>query len=216
MNLRLHLTKKQARLILWLIAGYAITTLLWGGIQRISDPVITVYVPLDGIIPFCEWFVIPYVLWYVCLAASAGYFIWKEPDTFIKMGTVMVVGTVLADILFLIVPNGIDFRPKIADLPDNLLADLVGLLYAADQPENACPSMHVFHCLAMWAGVHHATTVKKRWLVEGLTVVGVVLITLSTFYIKQHSVLDAVGALVLFLPVYWWAFLRKRNKKEAV
>jgi len=38
-------------------------------LDRTVQPRYILWCPLDGVIPFCEWFVIPYCSWFVLLGA---------------------------------------------------------------------------------------------------------------------------------------------------
>ena len=44
-----------------------------------------VYCPADDLIPFCEWFVLPYMFWFVYLVGMHLYTLLYEVDAFKKM-----------------------------------------------------------------------------------------------------------------------------------
>lgn len=122
----------------------------------------------------------------------------------------IVAGMGVCILIFLICPNGIDFRPT--SFPrDNLLIDLVRLLYSNDQPENVFPSIHVLNSLAVHMAIHASPTLQKRRWVEWTSLVLVVLICLSTVFIKQHSVVDIVGGVVLAAALYPPIYRRKKT-----
>ena len=52
--------------------------------ERFIDPAkcYTVHSPLDDIIPFCEWFILPYVGWYLLIVGSLLYLMFYNPDNF--------------------------------------------------------------------------------------------------------------------------------------
>ena len=80
--------------------------------------------------------------------------------------------------------------------------------YSSDTSTNVFPSIHVFNTIAMHTAVRHSTTLKKHpWAVRisGIIAVSIVL---STMFIKQHTVIDVVGAMGLNL-VTWYVLYRQ-------
>lgn len=189
-----------------LMAGYMV-------IQRATTPRVIIHLPLDDLIPFCEWFVIPYVLWYGWMLVMAVLLWWKERDTFLKMVAMMVLGLAVCDLIFIVCPNGIDFRPETFPR-DNLLVDLVKWLYQADEPETVFPSIHALLALTMWAAAHHSPWIRRSRWGEPVCAVLAVLVCLSTVFIKQHSVADVAGSVLLAGVLYVPLFRRKRKTDE--
>jgi len=50
-----------------------------------------VHMWLDDVIPFCEWFLIPYVFWYVLIVISLGYFLLYNVDSFKRLQTYIII-----------------------------------------------------------------------------------------------------------------------------
>ena len=50
-----------------------------------------VHMWLDDVIPFCEWFVIPYVFWYVLIVISLGYFLLYRVGRFKELQTYIII-----------------------------------------------------------------------------------------------------------------------------
>lgn len=204
---------KKNRQAFIIIVLFVLLTACYGVIQRTTSPKVIIRLSLDDMIPFCEWFAIPYVLWHGWVFVMAMLFLWKERDTFVKMGSMMVLGLAVCTAIFALCPNGIDFRPETFPR-DNLLVDLVKFLYQTDEPENVFPSIHVLHSLTVFAAVHHSPMLRRHRWVEPVCGVLAVLICLSTVFIKQHSVVDIVGAMVLDGVLYLLIFRRKRKTDE--
>lgn len=157
-----------------------------------------VYSPLDDLIPFCEVFVIPYVFWYFLVAGSLLYFALYNVDSFKKLSTFIMLTQFIAMAIYILFPNRQDLRP--AEFPrDNFLTDCVALLYATDTNTNVCPSLHVGYSLALASVWLKEKDVSKLW--KGFVVTAVILICLSTAFIKQHSVLDGFAALGMCIVV---------------
>ena len=97
---------------------------------------------LDDLIPFCEWFVIPYVGWYLLIAFSLVYFALYNTDSFRKLQWYIIATQGIAMTIYILFPNMQDLRPDVFPR-DNVLSQLVGFLYAADTDTNVFPSLHV-------------------------------------------------------------------------
>lgn len=163
---------------------------------------------LDDYIPFCEGFIIPYVLWYVLVAGSLLWFALYNTQSFRKLQTYIIITQAVAMLIYVLFPNRQDLRPEV--LPrDNFLTDIVRFLYTFDTNTNVCPSLHVAYSLgiaSVWVrekGVHPGFKV--------LIVAFVVSVCLSVAFVKQHSVVDIFAAIPVCLLAEWWVFFRKRK-----
>ncbi|MBQ3107315.1 MAG: hypothetical protein IJC68_01735, partial [Firmicutes bacterium] len=164
-------------------------------------------------IPFCEWFVIPYFLWYGLVFGSLLYYLLKDVERFKQLQIFIMITQVVAMIFYIVYPSRQDLRPETFADP-NLLTDLVGWLYSFDTNTGVFPSLHVAYSLGLasvWLKDDHASAVWKTFVV-----VMVVLICLSTCFIKQHSALDGFCAAgvsliaegLVFGKSYWLPKLR--------
>ncbi len=149
---------------------------------------------LDDLVPFCEWFVIPYFFWYGLIVFSLGYFLLYNVDSFKKLSAYIIVTQVVAMAVYILWPNRQDLRPT--EFPrDNVLTDIIGLLYAFDTNTGVCPSLHVGYSLGIASVWLKEKSAHPLW--KAFVVVAVVLICLSTAFIKQHSTLDILAAIPL-------------------
>lgn len=149
---------------------------------------------LDDLVPFCEWFVIPYFFWYGLIVFSLGYFLLYNVDSFKKLSAYIIVTQVVAMAVYILWPNRQDLRPT--EFPrDNVLTDIIGLLYAFDTNTGVCPSLHVGYSLGIASVWLKEKSAHPLW--KAFVVVAVVLICLSTTFIKQHSTLDILAAIPL-------------------
>lgn len=155
---------------------------------------------LDKKIPFVEEFVIPYVSWFGLLAGSLFWSMFCCKKDFLRLALVMFTGNTICLGIYLIAPNGIDLRPEI--VPDNLWGWLVGLLYQADTATNVCPSIHVSSSAAVALVGWRSELLKNRKLLRILLYIWVVLICLSTMFIKQHSVVDVFWGTALSICLF--------------
>ena len=151
---------------------------------------------IDDLIPFNEIFVIFYVSWYLLIVGSLLYFMLYNIESFKNLSKYIIITQVVAVMVYIVYPSRQDLRPEVfAD--DNLLTQLLGLLYTADTNTGVCPSLHVAYSLGI-----ASVWIKEKdvsILVRTFVVVLAVLICLSTMFIKQHSAVDVIAALPLGL-----------------
>ncbi len=188
----------------WPIHGLWYLILQATTMQRSPIPI---YHSLDSQIPFCEWFILPYVLWYPFIAAVSLYTMLKNKKAFVRLYSFMFGGMFICMLICTIVPMYFDRSSVLMYPNDNLLTDAVRLLQGFDNPTTILPSMHVY----VSCGLHFALCYDKK-LGKGIKLASLALtvgICLATVFIKQHSVYDVAAALVLCVPMYVIAFKSK-------
>ena len=201
----------ELKYVLWL----PVYLLSFFVIERV---VVTGYQPtqtwLDAYIPLCEWFVIPYCVWYPLLAAVGFWLLWKDRECFRRYMRCLALTFFARALIWFLIPNCQDLRPAFMprDIP---LTRLVEGLYSIDTNTNVFPSVHVVGAIgAAWA-VKKTPSLERRTLLRGATAILALLICLSTLFIKQHSVLDVVSGLVLSLlaaiPIYLIPWIRAKK-----
>lgn len=154
---------------------------------------------LDDMIPFVRLFVLVYVLWYPLMLGTTLYLLLKDRRAFLRYARSVVLGLTACMLTFVLLPSGQELRP--AEVPgSDLTARLLRFIYAADTNTNVFPSMHVVGTLAAVIGIFDSRSAPRgvQW---GVAALGV-LINTSTVLIKQHSVLDILGGVVLYWLVY--------------
>ena len=156
--------------------------------------------PLDDKIPFVRQFVFIYVLWYPLMAGMALWLLRRDRRAFLRYGWSVAAGLTLSIAIFFIWPSGQNLRP--AALPENDLASvLLRAIYAADTNTNVLPSMHVVGTLAAVRAAFEPECFDKklpRWAIAALGL----MINASTVLVKQHSLLDLLAGLALYLLIY--------------
>ena len=70
-----------------------------------------IHVALDDYIPFCEYFIIPYFLWFGYIAWGLGYFFLKNKDEYFRLCTVLFTGMTIFLVISTVYPNGHYLRP---------------------------------------------------------------------------------------------------------
>lgn len=169
--------------------------------RKITKDYTVIHVALDDRIPFCEIFIIPYLLWFAYVSAVIVYLFFKDKDDYFRTCIFLFTGMTIFLIISTLFPNGQHLRPKVMPR-DNIFTWLVARLYSTDTPTNLWPSIHVYNSL----GAHLALIKTKglsgrKWLHASSFVLSLSII-LSTMFIKQHSVFDVVTAFIMAAFMY--------------
>lgn len=168
---------------------------------------------LDDIIPFCEYFIIPYFMWFGYVAVTLIYFAFadKAGNEYFAVSRSIAVGCTLFIIVSFLFPNGQTMRPEIVG--DTFFKKLVLSIYSIDTATNIFPSIHVYNSIACHVAWHRSPIGKKYPVVKILSFIIAASITLSTVFLKQHSVIDMIGAFVLNIICFivFYVLLYKRG-----
>ena len=174
---------------------------------------------LDEIIPFNEFFFIPYCFWYALIVLSLGYFLLYDIQNFKNLQIFIIITQVAAMAVYILYPSYQDLRPT-EFARNNLFTHLAAFIYKVDTPTGVCPSLHVAYSLGIGSCWLKEKQAGKPWKI--FVVFSVILISLSTAVVKQHSVIDIAAALpvgllaeVLVFHKYWKEkFAKKKAQVE--
>ena len=170
--------------------------------------------PLDDKIPFCRYFIIPYCMWHPLLFLMTLYLMWYDVPAFKRFMVYIGLGFGGSIIFCLLFPNGQDLRPT-QFAQNDFFIWLLKRIYAADTNTNVLPSMHVIGCAALTLACFDSAPLCRRHLQWVMLPLGIV-ISLSTVFVKQHSILDVFVAIpvsaALYFLVYHRAFRQKRTQ----
>ncbi len=162
------------------------------------------HTPLDDIIPFVEYFAIPYYLWFPFMVGTGLYLMFRDGPAFSRYMLAIAVSFSFSIIFFALFPNGQDLRPASFER-DNVFTRLMALIYAADTNTNVLPSLHVVGSVLVLFALFDTKRLngrRFRWL-KAASIFLAFLICISTAFVKQHSVLDIYAGLALCIPVYF-------------
>ncbi len=172
---------------------------------------------LDSLIPFNEYMIVPYYLWYAYMIGIMVYWLFRDVNEFRMYMNFIIIGYLLTLLFYLIYPTEQNLRPTEFER-DNIFVDMVRDLYITDTNTNVCPSLHVIGQMAAFFGawrvkVKANLTVLWRvfWIISTLAVCA------STVNLKQHSIIDvfaglAVSVLMYFVAYKWLPMLAKRKE----
>lgn len=194
---------------LWIVPIYGIFYLImFFALENSSLEYQVIYSPLDEKIPFCEYFVVPYFLWFFYIAAVVLYFMfWNEScKEYKKLISMLGTGMTTFLIISFVLPNCHYLRPTLPE-HGNIFVEAVRFLYTIDTSTNLIPSIHVFNTLACWIAVKQNIRCRKHRFIMFTNNILTVLIILSTMFLKQHSVID-VGVAFIFFVISYWIFYR--------
>lgn len=170
-----------------------------------------IHSPLDDYIPFVEYFIVPYLLWFAFVAVAAGYFFFTDKTGFYRLCAFLIAGMTFFLFLCTVFPNGQNLRP-VTFARDNIFVDLVKQIYSTDTPTNVLPSIHVFNSLGVCIAIWHSEALKKHRKIQYGAYLLAVLIILSTVFLKQHSVTDVIAAFALACVIYPFVYATQEKK----
>ncbi len=156
---------------------------------------------LDNMIPFCEWFIIPYLLWFAFIAITITYFFFTSKSDYYRCCAFLFIGMTICLIIYTVWPNGQNLRPE-SFTRDNWMIDLVKQIYSSDTSTNVCPSIHVFNSIGAQIAICKSERLKKHKVIVYGTFILTVLITLSTLFLKQHAIFDVICSFALSIFMY--------------
>lgn len=155
-----------------------------------------IHTEMDDVIPFCEFFVIPYYIWFVYVVACVAVAFFTDVEEYHKSLVFLMTGMTIFLIVSTLWPNGHNLRPIVMPR-DNLCSRLVKQLYMVDTPTNLWPSIHVYNSIGAHLCIVHNAGTKNNKLIKRISLVISVSIILSTMFIKQHSLFDVSTAFLM-------------------
>lgn len=166
---------------------------------------------VDDMIPFCEYFVVPYLTWHPLIAIVLIYTLVNETDNFRNLMKFFILTFVVTMVIYLVYPTYLELRPEVFPR-ENIFTDIVRFVYLVDTPTNVCPSLHIIGSMgllfASWDTRGRDSIPKKVFMA-----LAVVFICLSTMFMKQHSFVDILIALPISFIGWVLCFRGKEIEK---
>lgn len=170
-----------------------------------------VYCPLDDLIPFNEFFLIPYFYWFVFIVWILVYSFFFDIPTFKRYMYYLIITYSVTCLIYLLFPTEQQLRPTEFER-DNLFVTIMKNFYEFDTNTNVCPSLHVLGSFAVafaaWNSKKYSTVFWRIFFMASA-----VWISSSTVFLKQHSIIDVIIALILAFAAYPLVYMRKKDKK---
>ena len=198
----------------WALLGFMAAYLLlffWLDLA-VKEPRFILHSPLDDMIPFNEWFAVFYFLWFPIFPGSLLAFLLLDKADFWELCFVVFTGAVISFAAYIWLPTGLELRPEV--LPrDNFFSRLMQFIWLVDSPRNVCPSLHCSISAAIALVTCRSRSLRGRGLLKAAVVLVMLLICLSTMFVKQHSAWDVfvgVGmSLLLFAAAEIWRKVKR-------
>ncbi len=191
----------------WLVFGafFFVVERVW--IRKDYYPI---YCPLDDAIPFCEYFLVPYLFWFVFLVGIHIYTLLYDTESFKRLMKFIIISYSMAMLIYILFPNCQELRPVVFER-DNIFTRFIEGFYQFDTNTNVCPSIHVIGSVAVmlcaWHSKHFSTV---GWRITFSMVA--LLISVSTVFLKQHSVLDILAAIPICVIAYMMSYQKRKEK----
>lgn len=164
------------------------------------------YCPLDDQIPFLEAFIIPYVMWHLCIIGMHLWLFYKDDPAFPKYSRYLIVSISISTLIFLLYPTCQNLRPE--SFPrDNVLTEAVQLLYRMDTSTNVCPSEHVIGSVGFFLAALYSREGRKPGRIA-VAAAAAFLTAIATVFLKQHSLVDVFAAIPVCAVGWLFAFRR--------
>jgi membrane-associated phospholipid phosphatase len=171
------------------------------------------YAKLDSEIPFVKQFVLAYYTWFIYMAVGFAILGIVSKMDFYKMLTFLSLGMVISFIIFIIYPNEQFPRPIVRG--NDIFSILVRFIYNHDKTNDVFPSIHVCNAIGVFVSLYNCEKLKSKKIFQLISFIICILICASTLFIKQHSVIDVAGGMVLAAVIYIAIYkLPKFIKKE--
>ena len=198
----------------WLLLFWPVFGLLFSYAERFYPVAhyFEMHCALDDLIPFNEWFLIPYLFWFVYLVGAVVYTFFFDVPGFRRMMRFVMITYTVTILIYLLFPTCQMLRPEVFPR-DNLLTRFIAHFYAFDTNTNVCPSLHVIGSFAALFAFRYAPVFSARkWRIA--SAIAAFLICISTVFMKQHSILDVLAALPLCAIGYYFAYRKAPNRAK--
>lgn len=170
-----------------------------------------IHCALDDRIPFNEYFLIFYCLWYILIVVSLLYFILYDIESFRHLQIFIMVTQVIAMAIYIIYPSIQLGRPDV--MPnDGFLCSLMSFIYAFDTPTGVCPSLHVAYSMGIASVWCKDKKVPFVW--KAFVVFATVMISISVVFVKQHSAVDVFTAIPVGILAEFYVYNREARKQR--
>ena len=110
-----------------------------------------------------EYFVIPYVLWFVFMVLGFAYFVFIDQSGVKRTYFYLFLGMSSSLLIYALIPTGQNLRVQLYN--DNIFQCLVSFIYSVDSSTNVCPSIHVYNSVMMCVSLLKSHRIKQHtWL----------------------------------------------------
>lgn len=160
--------------------------------------VYTLVTDLDKSMPFIPAFSVPYMVWYPFIIISLIYMCFKNRKLYYKSLSSIIISLITSYIVFFFFQTTVP-RPEV--IGNDIFSGIVKFIYSTDIAYNCFPSIHVITTyIIMRYMLNHE--IKNSKAIDITVIILGILIIISTQFIKQHVLLDAIFAIILGEGIY--------------
>ena len=174
-----------------------------------------IHMDIDDYIPFCEFFIVPYLLWFPYIAVVILYMGFRDKKEYFNLCAFLFTGMTLFLIISTVFPNGHFLRPTVYER-DNIFTQLCTMLYSTDTATNLFPSIHVYNSIGVHLAIVNSEKTKHNKPVRLASGILMVSIILSTVFLKQHSMFDVLTAFLTASIAYLVVYAKNWEKVKKV
>lgn len=183
--------------------------------QHVTTHFHVIHMDIDDYIPFCEFFIVPYLLWFPYIAVVILYMGFRDKKEYFNMCAFLFTGMTLFLIISTVFPNGHFLRPTAYER-DNFFTQLCSILYSTDTATNLFPSIHVYNSIGVHLAIANSEKTKHNKPVRLASGILMVSIILSTVFLKQHSMFDVLTAFLTASIVYLVVYAKNWEKVKKI
>ena len=153
------------------------------------------------------------MFWFVYLIGAVAYTFFFDVPGFRRMMRFVMITYSVTLIIYFLFPTCQMLRPEVFPR-DNALTRFIAGFYVFDTNTNVCPSLHVIGSMAAFFAFWYAPIFSKcGWRIA--STVAAFFISISTVFMKQHSILDVAAAIPLCAIGYYFAYVRTPKKSRS-
>ncbi|MFC4303259.1 phosphatase PAP2 family protein [Cohnella boryungensis] len=157
-----------------------------------NQEVYSLLTSVDEAIPFIKYFALPYSIWIFYIYVCLFYFFKKDINVYYRSLMTYVVCALLCYLIYSVFQTTVARPPVVGDDPFSFL---MRYIYNRDQPFNCFPSIHCFSSYMVMRAIW-TSSFRNKWNVSLITGMSS-LIILSTLFVKQHVIVDALAGILL-------------------
>lgn len=199
--------KKYAPLLLMLVFPVLGMMYAWTNTSG-NQNVYRLITVVDEAIPFLKVFAVPYSIWIFYIYVCLFYFFKKDINVYYRSLLTYIISALICYVIYSVFQTTVP-RPLV--IGSDPFSELMRYIYNRDQPFNCFPSIHCFSSYMVMRMVW-TSSFRNKWNVTLITGMSS-LIILSTLFVKQHVIMDALGAFFLVEVVTAVIILGERSFK---
>lgn len=175
-----------------LLLAIPLLSTIYVALNNDNRGVYTVATDIDKAIPFIPAFIIPYVFWYIFIFLCFVYILIKNKKIYYRTLLSYCIGMIVCFVFYYFFQTT---TPRPEFIGEGMFSRLVSKIYSNDNPYNCFPSIHCLSSYLIFVGVTKLNNHPKwmNWIVGAISFT----IIVSTLFVKQHVILDALSAIIL-------------------